>query len=40
MPGTASIFCPKFGTQNEWMTSTARIVNRTSWPTGSTSSPD
>ena len=40
IPGTASIFCPKFGTQKEWITSTAVIVNRASRPTGSTSSPD
>ena len=40
IPGTASIFWPKFGTQNEWITSTAVIVKRVSWPIGRTSSPD
>ncbi len=40
IPGTASIFCPKLGTQNEWITSTAVIVKRVVWPTGRTSSPD
>src|SRR5262245_36424452 len=40
MPGTASIFCPNCGTQNEWSTSTASIVNCACLPTGSTSSPD
>src|SRR5262249_33068487 len=40
MPGTASIFWPKLGTQNEWITSTDCIVNFVSRPTGMTSSPD
>ena len=28
IPGTASCFCPNSGTQNEWMTSSARSVKR------------
>src|SRR5712691_11096097 len=34
IPGTASCFCPNSGTQKEWMTSSARIVKCTVWPSG------
>ena len=35
IPGTASCFCPNSGTQNEWMTSRARSVNRVGRSIGS-----